>query len=105
MTRDEDPCGHARSSELDALATIWLDGWRDAHLAIGPGGLAALRTRESFHERLTQRSAAVRVVGEVGDPLGFAIVRGDELYQLYVSAGARRAGVASALMEDAEQRA
>jgi GNAT superfamily N-acetyltransferase len=94
----------AARSELDALATIWHEGWRDAHLAIVPAGLAAMRTRDSFHRRLTEALAGIRTVGRVGDPLGFAIVKGDELYQLYVSAAARRTGVASALIADAEER-
>jgi GNAT superfamily N-acetyltransferase len=43
-------------------------------------------------------------VGNTGRPLGFCIVRGDELYQLFVSAGARGSGVAASLLADAESR-
>lgn len=46
----------------------------------------------------------VRVVGPVGAPLGFSMLKGDELNQLYVLAEARGAGVAAALIADAEKR-
>jgi hypothetical protein len=36
--------------------------------------------------------------------LGFCLVKGDELYQLYVKAESRGSGVATALMADAEAR-
>jgi ribosomal protein S18 acetylase RimI-like enzyme len=43
-------------------------------------------------------------VGPAGEPVGFCIVRGDELYQLFVSAPSRGSGVAAALIADAEAR-
>src|SRR5262249_22481368 len=46
----------------------------------------------------------VRVVGCSGAPLGFHLLKDDELYQLYVSAAARGTGVAAALIVDAEAR-
>jgi GNAT superfamily N-acetyltransferase len=48
--------------------------------------------------------ADIRVVGPIGAPVGFCIVMGDELSQLFVSASARGTGVAVALMADAEAR-
>jgi GNAT superfamily N-acetyltransferase len=39
-----------------------------------------------------------------GEPVGFCIVKADELYQLFVSASARGSGVAAALVADAESR-
>ena len=94
----------ALPAELDALATLWLDGWRDAHAAIVPAALARVRTWESFRERLAAALDEVRVAGPVGSPLGFAMLKGDELYQLYVSAQARGSGLAQALMDEAESR-
>ena len=94
----------AEKEEIDSLAKIWYDGWRDAHLQIVPAELARVRTPESFGPRLRDLLADVRVVGPVGAPLGFSIVKDDELYQLYVAAHARGAGVAAALMADAEAR-
>jgi ribosomal protein S18 acetylase RimI-like enzyme len=42
--------------------------------------------------------------GPSGDPVGFCIVTGAELYQLYVSARSRGSGVSAALIADAEAR-
>jgi ribosomal protein S18 acetylase RimI-like enzyme len=98
---------HVRSadaSDLDHLATVWHDGWRDAHLAIVPAALTKLRTLESFRQRLHAALSEVRVVGPAGAPAGFSMLEGDELYQLYVSAAARGTGVAAALIDDAEAR-
>lgn len=93
---------NAEATEIDWLAKLWRDGWQDAHLKIVPQELEQARTLESFRERLQKLLASVRVVGPSGTPLGFHIVKDDELYQLYVSAEARGAGVAAALVADAE---
>jgi GNAT superfamily N-acetyltransferase len=95
-TRPPDP------SETGALARLWHDGWQDAHATILPATLARARTRESFAERMAAALADVRVIGPQGAPLGFAMLKGDELYQFYVASEARGAGVAAALMADAE---
>ena len=87
-----------------ALTLIWYDGWQDAHAGILPAELARLRTRKSFKERLEARLADVRVVGPVGAPLGFCMLKGDELYQLYVTPEARGSGVAKVLAAEAEDR-
>lgn len=94
----------AHEMELDQLARLWYDGWQDAHAAILPADLARLRTLESFRQRLADALPTVRVVGTPGDPLGFCMVKEDELYQLYVSARARGSGVAAELIADAEAR-
>ena len=94
----------AAPTELDHLAQVWYDGWQDAHLEILPAGLRRYRTLASFRERLHAALPDVRVVGPVGEPIGFAIVKGNELYQLYVSAAARGTGVAAALIAEAEAR-
>jgi GNAT superfamily N-acetyltransferase len=94
----------ATEAELDHLAKVWYDGWQDAHAAIVPAELKRLRTLESFRRRLQAALVHVRVVGPHGAPLGFTIVKGDELYQLFVAAEARGTGVAVALIDDAEAR-
>ncbi|QDH70718.1 GNAT family N-acetyltransferase [Marilutibacter alkalisoli] len=95
---------NAREAELDHLAALWHDGWQDAHARILPAELARHRTLESFRQRLQAALDEVRVAGAPGQPLGFCITRGDELYQLYVSADARGSGIAAALLADAEER-
>jgi ribosomal protein S18 acetylase RimI-like enzyme len=92
----------AEDVEIGHLAKVWHDGWQDAHAEIVPKELARLRTLSSFEDRLRAVLPNVRVVGPRGEPVGFSIVKGDELYQLYVSAGARGSGVAAALLADAE---
>lgn len=94
----------AHDSEIEALAKLWYDGWQAAHAYILPADLARYRTPESFGERMTDNLDQVRVCGPFGEPLGFTMTRGDELYQLYVSADARGQGVAQALVADAEFR-
>ena len=94
----------AREEELDQLATLWHDSWQAAHAQIVPAELTHFRTLESFRQRLQAALPAIRVVGPVGFPIGFCIVKGDELYQLFVLAESRGTGVAAALIADAESR-
>jgi GNAT superfamily N-acetyltransferase len=94
---------NAIPSDVDALAELWHTGWQDAHASILPAALARHRTLESFHERMRAHLADVRVAGEPGDPLGFAMLKDDELYQFYVSAAARGTGLAAEQLKDAEQ--
>ena len=92
----------AEEHEVEALAKIWYDGWNDAHAQIVPPELKRIRTRESFTERMRAALATVRVAGPPGSPVGFHMLKDDELYQLYVAAQSRGLGVAAALIADAE---
>lgn len=92
----------AEKHEVDRLADIWYHGWQDAHAEIVPAELKRVRTFESFGDRMETLLPTVRVVGPSGAPLGFHMIKDDELYQLYVSAEARGKGVAAALIADAE---
>jgi ribosomal protein S18 acetylase RimI-like enzyme len=94
----------ALESELDALASIWYEGWRETHAAILPEALARFRTLDSFRDRLRVALDRVRVTGEHNAPLGLCIVKGDELDQLYVAPAGRGTGVAAELLADAESR-
>jgi GNAT superfamily N-acetyltransferase len=94
----------AKEADIGQLAKIWYDGWDDAHAQIVPAELTRLRTLESFRDRLQAVLPSVRVVGPSGEPVGFCIVKGNELYQLFVWAQSRGSGVAAALMADAEAR-
>ncbi len=94
----------AAEAEIGRLAKIWHEAWHDAHARIVPAELTRLRTLESFEDRLRAALPDVRVVGPPGEPLGLCIVKGDELYQLFVAPQARGAGVAAALLADAETR-
>jgi len=92
----------AEQTEVDQLAQVWFDAWRDAHAQIVPAELARLRTFENFRERMQKELPNVRVAGSPGEPVGFCVVKDDELYQLFVAAPARGTGVAAALMADGE---
>jgi GNAT superfamily N-acetyltransferase len=92
----------AEAAEIDHVGKLWFDAWQDAHAAILPAELVRLRTLESFRERIRAALAAVRVIGARGAPMGFCMIKEDELYQLFVSAESRGAGVAAALIADAE---
>ena len=94
----------AEDAEIDQLARLWHEGWHESHARIVPAELTRLRTLESFRSRLRDALPDTRVVGPPGDPAGFCIVKGAELYQLYVSARSRGSGVAAALIADAEAR-
>lgn len=92
----------AEQTEVDQLAQVWFDAWNDAHAQIVPVELVRLRTLENFRERMRKELPNVRVAGVPGDPVGFCVVKGDELYQIFVAAKARGTGVAAALMADGE---
>jgi GNAT superfamily N-acetyltransferase len=92
----------AHESEVDHLAQLWYDGWQDAHAQIVPADLARLRTLDSFRDRLRAALETVRVAAAPRSPVGFSMIKGNELYQLYVAAHARGSGVAATLIDDAE---
>lgn len=94
----------AEASEIGPLARVWFDSWHESHAAIVPAALTRLRTLENFRDRLRAALPDIRVVGPPGSPLGFCIVKGTEVYQLFVAAAARGSGAAAALMADAEAR-
>ncbi|MEL6521993.1 MAG: GNAT family N-acetyltransferase [Pseudomonadota bacterium] len=89
----------------DQVVDIWSDGWHEAHAALVPSELTALRTKNSFRDRVIEHAAITRVAVAEGKALGFCMVRADELYQMYVSPAARGTGIAPALIQDGEDRA
>jgi ribosomal protein S18 acetylase RimI-like enzyme len=94
----------AEVAEIDRLARLWYDGWHETHAPLSPPELTRLRTLESFCERLKAALPNIRVAGPLGAPVGFCVLKGEELYQLFVSPEARGSGVAAALIANAEAR-
>ena len=94
----------ADASEIDALAHVWYDAYRDAHEALLPHALFRARTLTRFRQRIADALGDFRVVGPVGAPLGLCVLQHDELYQLFVAAEGRGTGVAAALIDDGEAR-
>ena len=92
----------AEPLDVAALAALWYHTWHEAHAHLVPPELTRVRTLDSFRERIAAALPRLRVVGPPGEPLGFCIVKDDELYQLFVAASARGSGAAAALLADAE---
>lgn len=98
---------HLRPASVEdapAIAAIWEPGWHDAHDGVVPEELVAARDSASFRRRATERIGDTTVAVVDGEVAGFAIIHGDEVDQVYVAARHRGAGVADALMADAEAR-
>ncbi len=93
----------ATGADMAAVADLWHEGWHAGHAGHVPDGLTALRTLEAFHERTPTRVADTTVaLGEAGDLMGFVMVVGDEVEQLFVGPAARGSGVAAQLLAEAE---
>jgi ribosomal protein S18 acetylase RimI-like enzyme len=94
----------AAAEDVERLATIWHSGWRDGHLGYVPDELHAYRRPADFLARARDLVGdAVVATGSSGAVVGFVLVRGDEVEQVYVDAQARGSGVADALLEHAER--
>jgi ribosomal protein S18 acetylase RimI-like enzyme len=94
----------ADAADVDAVASIWYAGWGDGHLGNVPDELVAVRTKESFWDRVPDRitDTTVAVVG--GEVAGFVMVVADEVEQVYVSGNHRGSGVAGVLLAEAERQ-
>ena len=93
----------ARTDDAEVVAAIWRDGWREGHLGHVPDELVAARTRESFDIRTRERVGDTTVAVDGLVVTGFVMVVGDEVEQVYVSAGHRGTGAARLLMAGAER--
>jgi GNAT superfamily N-acetyltransferase len=94
----------ATAADVDAVASIWYSGWGDGHLGNVPDELVAIRTKESFWDRVPGRigDTTVAVVGD--EVAGFVMVVDDEVEQVYVSGDHRGSGVAGTLIAEAERQ-
>lgn len=89
-------------ADVEQVAAIWYEGWRDGHVGHVADELVAIRTLDAFRSRTGRRVDETRVATVDGVVAGFTMVIGDEIEQVYVAADHRGAGVSSALMTDAE---
>jgi GNAT superfamily N-acetyltransferase len=95
----------ADDADMTAVAEVWHEGWHDAHPGHVPDGLTEVRTLAAFHERAPLRVADTTVaVSDDGSLLGFVMVVGDEVEQVYVSPAGPGTGVASTLLAEAERQ-
>ena len=94
----------ATDQDASAVAALWHRGWHDAHPGHVPEGLTAARTLESFHERAPLRVADTTVADLDGEVVGFVMVVGAEVEQVFVAAAHRGSGVAGVLLDEAERQ-
>ena len=95
----------ATAEDMAAVAELWHVGWHDGHAGHVPEGLTRGRTLEAFHARTPPRVADTTVaVSEDGDLLGFIMVAGDEVEQVFVGREARGTGLAARLLTEAERQ-
>lgn len=94
----------ATVQDVEVLAQIWMEGWTDAHDGLLPPELGRLRTQQSFRQRLLDGLESTIVALEEGHPVGFAMVKQDELDQLYVARNARGSSTALRLVSVALDR-
>lgn len=95
----------AEPADMAAVADLWHEGWHDGHAGHVPEGLTAARTLEAFHQRTPGRVADTTVaVADDGTLLGFTMVAGDEVEQVFVARAARGSGLADDLLDGAERR-
>lgn len=90
--------------DMATVADIWHRAWHVAHPGHVPEGLTAGRTLEAFHERTPGRVADTTVAEVDGRVVGFVMVAGDELEQLFVEPDLHGAGIAAPLLAEGERR-
>ena len=90
--------------DMATVADIWHRAWHSAHPGHVPDGLTAGRTLAAFRERTPSRVADTTVAVVDGRLVGFAMVSGDELEQIFVDPDHHGQGVAAPLLADGERR-
>jgi len=80
----------ATADDVDAIGSLFHQGWHDVHPGHVPDGLTERRTPEAFHDRVAQRVAQTgeTTVAEVdGTVAGFIMVSGDEAERQIAAGG------------------
>ena len=93
----------ATADDVETVARIWHAGWIDGHLGHVPPGLVRYRdNQEQFASRAQARLENMWVAQSTGRPVGFVVVKADEIEQLFVESAARGSGVAAMLLRRGE---
>ena len=90
-------------ADVETIANVWHDGWRDAHVGHVPEAIHPYRRLEHFRERVPPRLAQTTVAVAGSRLVGFVTVHDDEVEQVYVAREARGGGAAQALLQHAEE--
>lgn len=93
----------AHPDDTATLAEIWYAGFVDGHVGHVPEELVAVRTRESFDDRVTAAIEHTTVAEVAGEIAGFVMVVGDEVEQVYVAREHRGSGVAAVVLAEGER--
>jgi len=93
----------ATSDDAPAVARIWYAGWQDAHLGNVSDELVEARPPSSFDDRALERVGDTAVAEVDGEVVGFVMVAGDEVDQVYLSVSHRGSGLAALLLAEAER--
>jgi putative acetyltransferase len=94
----------AEPGDMPHVADLWHRAWHVAHPGHVPDGLTAGRTLASFRERTPGRVADTTVAEVGGRVVGFTMVAGDEVEQVFVDPDHHGSGVAAPLLAAAERR-
>jgi GNAT superfamily N-acetyltransferase len=89
--------------DVEAIATLWHQGWRDAHLGHVPESIRRHRRLLDFQRRVPPRVHQTTVATIATRVVGFVTVHDDEVEQIYVAEEARGGGAAEALLRHAER--
>ena len=92
----------AKAKNVDTIAALWHSGWHQAHAAVVPEALTALRTADEFAARTEKHRKQTQVAWIGDEPAGFFMIDGDELYQFYVARPFQGGDTAANLMQAAE---
>ncbi|MEQ6248783.1 GNAT family N-acetyltransferase [Sulfitobacter sp. HNIBRBA3233] len=92
----------AVAADTAEIARIWHLGWHQAHAGLVDADLVRLRDPSEFANRTAARIDRTWVAEKDGALAGFYMIEGSELYQFYVDADHRGAGVAKEMMAAAE---
>ncbi len=94
----------ARTEDMAGVADLWHHAWHVAHAGHVPEGLTTARTLEAFHERTPGRVADTTIAEVEGHLVGFIMIEGDEVEQVFVDPGHHGSGVAAPLLAEAERQ-
>ncbi len=94
----------ATTTDVDDIARIWHEAWRDGHVGHVPEALLPHRGLDRFRARVPSRIERT-TVAEAGSRIqGFVTIHADELEQIFVLAEARGSGLSAALLEHGERQ-
>jgi putative acetyltransferase len=86
------------------VADIWHAAWHVAHPGRVPDGLTEARTLAAFHERTPARVSDTTVAEVDGTVVGFIMIAGDEVEQVFVDPAHHGSGIAAPLLAEAERQ-